>query len=199
MAKTNPPNQKHCSSKHAAAVLGVTTRTIQAWSESGILEPWKTPGGHRRFNLEEIEGLKANLTKEVGSAESESSIRILVIEDDPDLLRLYQMTIEGWDYPITLELAIDGFQGLMKMGAWKPSIVITDLQMPNINGIEMLESISETNLFKSFKTIVVTGLSIAEVEQQGRLPEGVVLLAKPVPFEDIKKIVDQQCKTILAR
>ena len=199
MTKTTPPNQKHCSSKHAAAILGVTTRTIQSWPESGILDPWKTPGGHRRFNLEDVEGLRANLTKEVGDVESESSIRILIIEDDSDLLRLYEMAIEGWDYPVTLELATDGFQGLIKMGAWKPNIVITDLQMPNINGIEMLESISETKLFKSMNIIVVTGLSKMEVKQQGGLPEGVILFTKPIPFEDIKEIVDQQCKTILVR
>lgn len=199
MTETIPPIPKHCSSKYAAAVLGVTTRTIQSWSESGILEPWKTPGGHRRFNLEDIEGLRANLAKDIDGAGTERLIRVLVIEDDPDLLRLYQMTIESWDSPVSLELATDGFQGLMTMGVWKPNIVITDLQMPNISGIEMLESISATKLFKSMKTIVVTGLSKSEVEQQGGLPEGVVLLTKPIPFDEIKKIVDKQYKTIFIR
>jgi CheY-like chemotaxis protein len=199
MAETFPPNQKHCSSKHAAAVLHVTTRTIQAWSESGILKPWKTPGGHRRFNLMEIEGLKDDLKKDVRDDGSERLMRILVIEDDPDLSKLYKMTIEEWDYPCSLELAIDGFQGLIKIGVWKPDIVIVDLQMPGMSGIEMLESISATKMFKSMKTVVVTGLSKAEVEQQGGLPAGVVHLAKPIPFDVIKKIVDQQYETIFTR
>lgn len=199
MTKTLPPNQKNCSSKHAAAILGVTTRTIQAWSESGILKPWKTPGGHRRFDLEEVEGLRASLNKNTSNTESEKLMRILVIEDDPDLLKLYKMTIEDWNSPCSLELAIDGFKGLIKIGVWRPHIVIVDLQMPGMSGLEMLESISATELFKNMKTIVVTGLSRVEVEQRGGLPAGVVHLAKPIPFDVIKKIVDQQYETIFTR
>jgi hypothetical protein len=63
----------------------------------------------------------------------------------------------------------------------------------------MLESISATELFKNMKTIVVTGLSRVEVEQQGGLPAGVVHLTKPIPFNVIKKIVDQQYETIFTR
>jgi excisionase family DNA binding protein len=192
MTKSLITSQKHCSSKHAAAVLGVTTRTIQIWSESGVLRPWKTPGGHRRFNSREIEGLKADLKKDVRDAESDNLIRILVIEDDPDLSKLYKMTIESWDSPCSLKLAIDGFQGLIKIGVWKPDIMIVDLQMPGMSGVEMLGSISETALFKKMTTIVVTGLSEAEVAQQGGLPKGVVHFIKPIPFGEIQKIVDHQ-------
>lgn len=39
-----------CTSKKAAEILGVSPKTIQIWAKKGILESWKTVGGHRRFN-----------------------------------------------------------------------------------------------------------------------------------------------------
>ncbi|MBA4501267.1 response regulator [Marinobacterium sp. 3-1745] len=58
-------NQDLCTSRKAAELLGVTPRTIQLWADSGILQSWKTPGGHRRFSLSTIE----NLATEIRSGE----------------------------------------------------------------------------------------------------------------------------------
>ena len=37
-----------CTTREAARRLGVSLRTVQLWTESGVLDAWKTPGGHRR-------------------------------------------------------------------------------------------------------------------------------------------------------
>ena len=50
-------NQDLCTSRKAAELLGVTPRTVQLWADSGILQSWKTPGGHRRFSVSAIERL----------------------------------------------------------------------------------------------------------------------------------------------
>ncbi len=50
-------NQDLCTSRKAAELLGVTPRTVQLWADSGILQSWKTPGGHRRFSLSAIKRL----------------------------------------------------------------------------------------------------------------------------------------------
>ena len=193
MAQVNDLNERYCTSKRAASLLDVTTRTIQLWSESGVLKAWKTPGGHRRFNLEHIEGLKDQLNKEIKPPVEQRPIRVLVIEDELDLIFLYKMTIEGWNLPVTLATATDGFEGLIKIGAWKPDIVITDIQMPNINGIQMLKNLSVIELYNNMLIIAVSGLSKEDIDQKGGLPEGITLFTKPIPFNEIKKIVEQQC------
>ncbi|MBA6224026.1 MULTISPECIES: response regulator [unclassified Colwellia] len=189
---------KHCTSKQAASLLEVTTRTIQLWSDSGILKAWKTVGGHRRFNLEDIEALKAELKQETNPAVEHKLVRVLVIEDEPDLIMLYKMTIEGWNLPIILQTASDGFQGLIHIGAWKPDIVITDIQMPNVNGIHMLKSLAKMEEFNDMVVMAVSGLSKAEITQKGGLPAGIPIFTKPIPFDEIEKIINQQCKTLLS-
>jgi DNA-binding transcriptional MerR regulator len=43
----------------AAAILGVTTTTLAAWAEAGIVESIRLPLGHRRYDRESIEALAA--------------------------------------------------------------------------------------------------------------------------------------------
>ena len=151
-------NKKYCTSKSAASLLDVTTRTIQLWSESGILRAWKTAGGHRRFYLDEIVSLQARLKKKAKTPTKQTLMRVLVIEDDPHIIMLYKMTIEGWNLPIDLVTATDGFKGLIQIGAWKPDIVITDIQMPNINGIYLLKAVSQMEAYDDMVVMVVSGL-----------------------------------------
>jgi excisionase family DNA binding protein len=197
MLKPKDAKQKYCTSKQAASLLEVTTRTIQLWSGSGILQAWKTAGGHRRFNLADIEMFKDQLNNSNKNPVQNRLVRLLVIEDEPDLIMLYKMTIKAWDLPITLETATDGFEGLIQIGAWKPDIVITDIQMPNMNGIHMLKAISKIGLFKDIMMMVVSGLSPGAIEHKGGLPDEVRLFSKPIPFDEIERIVNQECKKIL--
>jgi excisionase family DNA binding protein len=46
-----------CTTREAAEMLGVSLRTAQLWSESGLLDAWKTGGGHRRISRQSIERL----------------------------------------------------------------------------------------------------------------------------------------------
>ena len=196
MYQTSKLKVTHCTSKQAASMLEVTTRTIQLWSESGILKAWKTAGGHRRFNLEEIEAFKAQLKKDTNDSADQRLTRVLVIEDEPDLIMLYKMTIEGWGLPIILKTATDGFEGLIQIGSWKPDIVITDIQMPNVNGIHMLKALSKLESFNDMVIMAVSGLSKTEIEKKGGLPEGIPIFTKPIPFDEIENIINQRCKTI---
>ncbi|WP_434089560.1 MerR family transcriptional regulator [Neopusillimonas aromaticivorans] len=47
----NAPGGQVISTREAADRLGVSVRTVQLWVESGVLDAWKTPGGHRRIPL----------------------------------------------------------------------------------------------------------------------------------------------------
>jgi excisionase family DNA binding protein len=84
---------KNCTSKQAASLLEVTTRTIQLWSESGILKAWKTARGHRRFNLKDIEAFKIKLKEGTSNFNDFKFLRVLLIEDESDLITLYWMAI----------------------------------------------------------------------------------------------------------
>lgn len=58
MALKENPSQV-CSTREAAEMLGVSLRTIQLWVDGGVLDAWKTAGGHRRVSFDSIQRLKS--------------------------------------------------------------------------------------------------------------------------------------------
>ena len=175
---------RSCTTKEAAARLAVTPRTIQLWSDSGVINSWKTPGGHRRFNLQDVEDLQAKLLG--ADIEPGRRLKLLVIEDEPDLLSLYRLNIESWELPIDLKTAKDGFEGLLKIGSWQPDIIISDLQMPNMDGFHMLNMLDKQDFIDKTTIIAITALSAEDIKEHGALPKDVTVYTKPIPFSKIE-------------
>lgn len=179
-----------CTSKKAAELLNVTPRTIQLWAESGILNSWKTPGGHRRYFTKDVMALAEQVKNEATTHHpqaSEKVVKLLIIEDDLDLLKLYQLTIERWGLPVDLEIASDGYSGLIKLGEFKPDLLVLDLNLPNIDGFRIIESLVDSELLRSMKLLVVSGLPISDIKEKIHRVEEGSILRKPVPFERIKQ------------
>lgn len=186
-----------CSTREAARLLGVSVSTVQMWVDGGELEAWKTVGGHRRISRASIERL---LQGQHGLAEDgvagvqatvPGRVTVLVVEDDPDLLSLYEAVMTGWGLPLTLLTASNGFDGLVEIGRSSPNLLITDLNMPGMDGFQMLRTLCADQRFDTMKMVVVSGLDRADIEIQGGLPERVELLRKPVPFERLRALVAQ--------
>lgn len=188
-----------------AKIFGVTPRTIQMWSDSGMIEVTKTLGGHRRITAEEVERLAKELGKKLPGEVPEQkaaaasperddsgddSVKIMLVDDDKDLLKLYQMQIESWETPKTqVFLASDGYDALLQIGARKPDIIITDLKMPRMDGGHMISIIQGNPDMSHCQIVVVTGLNKDEIQHKYDLPDNVVIEEKPIPFARIQRLV----------
>ena len=78
--------------------------------------------------------------------------RILIVEDEPSLRQLGRMLFEAQGYEVGE--AEDGFEGLAALKQSLPDIIISDLQMPNMNGFEFLSVVR-----RRFPTIPVIAIS----------------------------------------
>lgn len=193
--KESAIKKSFCTTREAAGLLGVSVGTVQLWVESGLLQAWKTSGGHRRVLRESIDGL---LHKGAGEAPDAKGgvlptvaarpLRILVVEDEPSLLRLYQARLALWPMAPVVSLADNGVTGLLMMGRSNPDLLITDLDMPGMDGFNMLRVLHQTPEMRQATIVVVTGLDAAEVARRGGVPKGVEVLPKPVPFDRLLAI-----------
>lgn len=184
-----------CTTREAASLLGVSLSTAQNWVESGLLDAWKTDGGHRRISRESVNKLLADSearrsiqgrrVEETGGAQR---LRILVAEDDLTLLRIYQIRLSVWPMSPVVETARDGFEALVKIGLTLPDLLISDLQMPHIDGFQMVRSLRAMANCEAMKIVVVTGLGDGEIAAAGGVPEGVEVFSKPIPFARLEAI-----------
>jgi two-component system KDP operon response regulator KdpE len=65
--------------------------------------------------------------------------RILVVDDEPQLTRVLRTGLKSHSYDV--RTAADGLSGLETFNDWHPDLVITDLAMPNMNGLELCRKI----------------------------------------------------------
>ncbi len=117
-------------------------------------------------------------------------LKILVVEDDNALLKLYKLRIAGWDFPVDLSMAANGYEGLMRIGRESPDLLILDLRMPGMDGFQMLQALAVSPLREGMEIVVVTGLGPDEIADRGGLPRGVTLLPKPVPFAQLRELAE---------
>jgi CheY-like chemotaxis protein len=182
----------YVSLRQASEMLGVSLKTVQLWVETGVLLSWKTDGSHNQILQSSI----ALILEERIKVEKDSpkqkppngSIKVVVVEDDPDLLRLLEMTFDHYPVPINLRIAKNGFEGLILIGQFKPSIAIIDLNMPKMDGFSMVHSILNTE-YAPQKIIVGTALSPSDIAARGGLPENIEVLYKPYSLDALEKII----------
>jgi excisionase family DNA binding protein len=183
-----------CSTKDAARLLGVSHRTVQLWVENGALQAWKTAGGHRRITMASVHKLVNERREVTGAAgpatpaEPEQK-KLLLVDDDRTLLRLYELEISGWNLPLTLVKAHDGFDALIRIGEQRPDILVSDLSMPGMDGFRMIRTLRADPACANMAIVVVSGLDRPTIDSMG-LPGDIPVFPKPVPFNALRAAVE---------
>lgn len=181
-----------CSTRDAADRLGVSLRTVQLWAEAGLLRAWKTPGGHRRILTCSVDELLQRRGGEIARRAPDGNYQVLVVEDEPDFRRLFELHLRSWELPLELQSVPSGFDALVRIGASRPDLLITDLRMPGIDGFEMLWALKSSGAISELEVIVVTALTDHTINERGGLPEGVTVLHKPLRFAQLRRHLDER-------
>ena len=183
-----------CTTREAAALLGVSVGTVQLWVETGVLEAWKTIGGHRRVMRDSVDRLlhknPENAMPDGAGTTTETArpLSILVVDDDVNLLRLYEANMARWPMAPTVMTANSAITGLLMIGAKCPDFLVADLHMPDMDGFYMLRVLRNTPELAKTTVTVVTGLDRDEIARHGGVPPGIEVLPKPIPFDRLQAI-----------
>lgn len=122
-------------------------------------------------------------------------IKVLIVEDEELLRRGLRYTFDWKSLGCTVvEEAENGLMGMELIECLKPDIVITDIKMPVMDGLEMLQSISD----RGFETIVITGFSEFEYAKKAIELNVAHFILKPIDeiklSESIRAIKERLCE-----
>ena len=121
-------------------------------------------------------------------------LKVLVVEDDADMLRLYQTMMLAWPMLLDLAFVSNGIDAMFKMRRMQPDLLVLDLNIPGVNGLKVLK---ETLWQVGVTAVVVSGLDGDRIHDLGGIPTGVEVLPKPVPFARLmaiaQKLTDSKC------
>lgn len=115
--------------------------------------------------------------------------KILLIDDDQLMLRMYQtkFKVEG----LEVEVASDGDEGLAKVGQSKPDLILLDIMMPKINGLEVLRQLKAKPETKDIPVILLTNLGGSQQDVDQGLSLGAVsylVKASYTPAQVVAKV-----------
>lgn len=116
-------------------------------------------------------------------------LRIILVEDEPVELQIYRQKFASWNIPMQLTSAENGVNALLKISQTPPDLVITDLNMPIMDGFQMLRMLRQSIRSQGTHFVVITGLPLDEVRQRHDFPPNVTLISKPVDFAQLEQVV----------
>ena len=171
---------KFMKTSEAADYLGVSRSSITNWVRQEVLSAASTPGGHYLFSNEQLDNFAEergmNLPKEV---QTNANFRILSIDDDSAFREFVSEALEVYS-GYELKEAEDGMQGALLVGTWRPDLVIVDLRMPNMNGVEFCRLLKKDKSTDNVKIIIASAYLSPEVKKEVTTLGVDAVLEKPV-------------------
>ncbi len=98
--------------------------------------------------------------------------KILLIEDDQALCEVYQEIFTEAGFQI--EIALDGLEGIHKAKASHPALILLDIVMPAMDGIEVLDILKSDPQTMGIPVVVLTNMPESGPEKQQAMDKGAV-------------------------
>lgn len=172
----------------AAALLMVAPVTLRAWAAKGLLRAQTTAGGHRRFLRRDLERFARDRGLRLSDNIPDSSeLRVLIVDDD----RLFaDFLVEFLGGRGAEAVAVyDGFAAGRRVESFAPDVVLLDLMMPGMNGVEVCRQLKGEKATRHIRVVAMTGYVDGE-EKDAVLRAGAELcLAKPLDYEALLQTV----------
>ena len=146
----------------------MAVRSVQLMVDRGLLQAWRTPGGHRRIDSRSVQRWLAERNNQLdGSPDLPAPrpgsttlrpLRVLLIEDSSHFQTLVGLVVGQHLPQAELHIADDGIAGLALAGKLEPDVLLVDIVLPGIDGATLITSLRSHPQFSHIRLVVVTGL-----------------------------------------
>lgn len=113
---------------------------------------------------------------------------ILYIDDAASMRKLVQMVVSAKH---NLDMAEDGLQGLNQLSQKQYDLIISDINMPNMNGLEFLEAARKLDNYKFTPILMMTTEASREMKEEGRRLGATGWLVKPFHPEKLEQLINK--------
>src|SRR5436309_2737992 len=113
--------------------------------------------------------------------------RILVADDDESLRRITQLELEELGYDVVT--AVDGPSALRMLGQALPALVITDLKMPGLSGLDLLKQVRAD--YPHITVILITAFGTVQTAVEAMKAGAYDYITKPIDYEQLALVVQR--------
>jgi excisionase family DNA binding protein len=175
-------NAKSIYTTHEVShLLQVNPRSVINWIEQSLLPSYRTPGGHRRIRRDD---LLAFLRKhQIPTPESlvEGKFSVLIVDDEQEIVEIMKVFLQRQGgYQIAT--ASDGITALIEVGRAKPDLMILDIMIPGVDGIEVCRRIKADS---NNRTVIIAVSGNSEHETRILQSGADAFMSKPIDLEKL--------------
>lgn len=116
--------------------------------------------------------------------------RVLVVEDSQTMREWIAAAIEELDRPLKLDLAASGFEALRLLPRQVYDLVVTDINMPDIHGLELISFIRSDARYAATPLVIVSTEGSEEDRRRGLALGANAYLVKPFSVQDLLRVVE---------
>lgn len=174
---------RYLTTGQVAEACEVSLVTVKKWITHGKIRAFQTPGGHFRVTAEEFErfGSHYGFLGEAGHPP-----KILVVDDEPGIVALVSEGLRGLRPEPKLEAAFDGYEGILKVGIFRPDLLILDLRMPGLDGLQVCRRVKSQPSTRRTKILAITAYPEEFVRERVLQAGADGFLAKPFTLKSLK-------------
>ncbi len=169
-----------------ARLCQVTPPTVGRWIEDGRIPSFTTAGGHRRVwdtdLVTFLRTLNLPVPTELGPV---AVLRILIVDDEAEVRRFVRRVVSKKFAGAEIHEAEDGFSAGHKVATLSPALVVLDVQLPGVNGINVCESIRADKNLRGVKILAISGYGVEETRKAILDAGADDFLAKPFTSDDL--------------
>jgi excisionase family DNA binding protein len=172
--------KKYLTPNEVAELLMVAPVTVRQWAQKGLIEARMTAGGHRRFSMEAVQAFADR--RGLGLNEPQPALdesRVLIVDDDRQFNGFLAALFAQRLSELHVDVAYDGFDAGRQLQRLRPHLVLLDIMMPGIDGVEVCRRLKEDRETAGIRVIAMTGHYTPELEQRIRAAGAECLLKKP--------------------
>ena len=162
----------------------VTPTTVYRWIKDGKLRSFFTGGGHNRVLEDDLSELMKSLKILPDDEFLDGGPKMLIVEDNPVEKRLIARLLRTVFPKADIHEAVDGYDAGFKTRALKPSLVIMDIRLPGINGINVCRIIKRDKELKHTKILAITAYDIEKSRRVVLKAGADAFIGKPLDHED---------------
>jgi excisionase family DNA binding protein len=162
-------------------LLHVNPRSVINWIEQNLLPSYRTPGGHRRIRHEDLLAFLRKHQIPTPASLVEGKFNVLIVEDDDEIADILKRFFEGQGgYEIFT--ASNGITALIEVGRARPDLMILDIMIPGVDGVEVCRRIKADN---GNRTVIIAVSGQAEAERRILDAGADSFMAKPIDLDKL--------------
>jgi len=160
-------------------LLHVNPRSVINWIEQNLLPSYRTPGGHRRIRRDDLMAFLRKHQIPMPASLVEGRFHVLIVDDEESIVGILKTFFQrqgGYE----VSSASDGITALIEVGRVKPDLLILDIKIPGVDGIDVCRRIKADS---SNRTTIIAVSGSPENERKILQAGADAFMLKPIDLE----------------